>query len=143
MMNEYENMSDRELRRLYVPDLYQPNVYQIDYYRLKSAGILLISFDVDDTIAKAEEPTPPEMTIRLFNALKKLGFKLVLMSNNKSRMRADIFSSELNVDYIADAGKPGSAGFVGCRNLYYLQYRKKLNSSQMAHVGNNLINDIG
>ena len=141
-MNNYEAMSDEELRKLYVPDVYQPDIYKIDYRQLKKAGILLISFGVDDTIVKAGEIMLPKKTIRLFRELKESGFKLVLLSNNKSRRRADIFSSELGVDYIADARKPGKSGFTGCRQLYYLPYRKEPDVRQMAHIGSSLINDI-
>ncbi|MBE6877032.1 MAG: hypothetical protein E7496_10030 [Ruminococcus sp.] len=142
-MNRYEIMSSEKLRKLYVPDVYQKNVYDIKYHRLKAAGIRLISFDVDDTIAMMEEAVPPEETVALFRNLKAMGFYLVLMSNNKSLMRADIFSQALHTDYISDAGKPFASGFEGCRNLYYLKYHAHLTPNQMAHIGNNLINDIG
>jgi len=141
-MLDYEQMTNSQLR-VYIPDVYQKNVYHIDYARLARAGVKLISFDVDDTIAMAEEAIPPEETIRLFQMLKRMGFMLVLMSNNKSHMRADIFSSQLQVDYIMNAGKPTSEPFKGCQNLYYLRHLTKLRPIEMAHVGNNLINDIG
>jgi len=141
-MRDYSSMSSSELIKLYVPDVYQKTVYHIDYRRLKLAGIKFISFDVDDTIAMAEEAIPPDETIILFNNLKRMGFQLAMLSNNKSRMRADIFSSMLNTDYIPDAEKPENTAFQGCRNLYYLKHGIWLRPSQMAHVGNNLINDI-
>jgi len=141
-VGDYELMSDSQLMR-YVPDVYQKNIYLIDYSRLLRAGVKLISFDVDDTVAMMEEPIPPEKTVRLFRRLKGMGFQLVLMSNNKSKMRSNIFSSILNTDYISNAGKPGEDAFRECQNLYYLQHHEWIQPQQMAHVGNNLIKDIG
>ena len=54
-MNRYENMSDKDLREIYVPDVYQKDIYAIDYLQLQQAGIRFISFDIDDTIPKKEE----------------------------------------------------------------------------------------
>ena len=135
-------MTNQELK-VYVPDVYQKSVYRIDYARLASAGVKLISFDVDDTIAMAEEPIPPRRTIRLFDGLKKMGFMIVLMSNNKSQMRADIFSGQLQVNYIVNAHTPTAEPFEKCQNLYALKYHTQLQPAEMAHIGNNLINDIG
>lgn len=142
-MNSYKTMSDEELRRLYVPDVYQPDIYEIDYQRLREAGILLISFGVDDTIVRAGEVMPPERAVGLFRELKKSGFTLVLITNNPDRRRASYFINRLNADYIADARKPKKSGFLECRELYYLQYRRELDIHQMAHVGSSLIKDIG
>ncbi len=142
-MSSYAHMSNKTLRKLYVPDVYQKKVYDIDYFRLWLAGVRLISFDVDDTIAMMEEPAPPERTVILFQRLKKMGFALVMMSNNRSQLRAEIFSNTLHADYISGAEKPGDAGFRKCQELYYNKYHVRLRPDQMAHVGNNLIKDIG
>lgn len=53
----YDAMPDEVLRRDFVPDVYQHDIYRIDYQRLKDAGIKLISFDIDDTIASLEDFT--------------------------------------------------------------------------------------
>ena len=142
-MNRYENMSDKDLREIYVPDVYQKDIYAIDYLQLQQAGIRFISFDIDDTIAKMEEYKPPVNTIILFERLKQAGFRLALLTNNVHESRAKRFSQKLGVDYIAHAHKPQSVSFEEFQQRYFQKYHKKLAKSQMAHVGNNLIKDVG
>ncbi|MCI8537528.1 MAG: hypothetical protein HFF18_02560 [Oscillospiraceae bacterium] len=55
-MSKFEDMSSEELRRNYVPGVYQHSIYSIDYQKLKDAGIRLLSFDIDGTIAEAKKP---------------------------------------------------------------------------------------
>ncbi|MDE7121845.1 MAG: HAD hydrolase-like protein [Oscillospiraceae bacterium] len=136
-------MSDKDLREIYVPDVYQKDVYAIDYKQLKTAGIRFISFDIDDTIAKMEEYKPPKNTIILFERLKQMGFCLALLTNNVNESRAERFSEKLGVDYIAHAHKPRSISFEEFQNRYFRNCHAELAKKQMAHVGNNLIHDVG
>ena len=135
-------MSDKDLIDTYVPDVYQKDIYAINYYQLKSAGIKLISFDIDDTIAKFEELTPPKNTVILFEKLKNIGFVLVLLSNTVMISRAEHFADKLGVDYIAHAHKPRSLSFAECQTRYFKKYGVILKKEQMAHVGNSLLNDV-
>lgn len=47
---ELEGFSEADLMA-FVPDVYQKSIYKIDYGKLKEKGIMLISFDIDDTIS--------------------------------------------------------------------------------------------
>ena len=80
-MSKFHDMPDEFLRRNYVPDVYQPSIYRIDYQKLWDAGIRLISFDIDDTIADLVVTEPPKEAITLFENLKAMGFQLMLLSN--------------------------------------------------------------
>lgn len=143
-MNRYENMSDRDLRETFVPDVYQKDIYAIDYGQLRRAGIKFISFDIDDTIARMEDYKPPKNTILLFERLKHMGFTLAILSNNRSESRAERFAERLGVaDFIFHAHKPGGACFDEFRNRYARKSGVILRKDQMAHVGNNIINDVG
>lgn len=131
----YDTMSDEVLRRDFVPDVYQHDIYMIDYQRLKDAGIKLISFDIDDTIASLEDFTASEEAKILIQKLKNMGFDIVLLTNAKDT-RGSHFGKVLGVDHIARAKKPLS------KNFELLQERYGLEKNQMAHVGNSQINDV-
>ena len=79
-MSKFESMSDDYLRKTYVPDVYQKNIYAIDYQLLKTAGIKVISFDIDDTVAALEDWKPPKAAVTLFENLKLMGFGIYLLS---------------------------------------------------------------
>lgn len=128
-------MSDEVLREDYVPDVYQHDIYMIDYQRLKDAGIKLISFDIDDTIASLEDFTPSKEARILIQKLRNMGFEIALLTNAKDA-RGSHFGKALDIDYIARAEKPLS------KNFERLQERYGLEKNQMAHVGNSQINDV-
>ena len=136
-MSKFANMSDDYLKRNYVPAVYQPDIYGIDYQKLKDAGVRLISFDIDDTIAGLEEKNPSKEAKTLFENLKNMGFSVILLSNTYED-RVAHFASKLGIEgeYVARAEKPLTAQFVK------LLDRFGLDKSQMAHVGNSQRNDI-
>ncbi len=136
-MNRFSAMSDDYLRKTYVPDIYQKNICAIDYEKLKNAGVKLISFDIDDTIAGLEDFKPPKTTVVLFEQLKLMGFTLVLLSNTKFDSRAERFGQRLGVAYIAHAHKPRITGLEEIQNQY------SVSKNQMAHIGNSIISDVG
>lgn len=131
----YNAMSDEVLRRDYIPDVYQHDIYMIDYQKLKEAGIKLISFDIDDTIASVEDSTASKEAKILIQKLRNMGFAVALLTN-ASDTRGSHFSKALDVACIARAKKPLSKNFV------ILQEQYGLEKNQMAHVGNSQINDV-
>lgn len=142
-MNRFTTMSDDYLRKTYVPDIYQKNICAIDYQRLKNAGIKVISFDIDDTIAGLEDFNPPKTTVTLFEQLKLMGFELVLLSNTKFDSRAERFGTRLGVEYIAHAHKPRITGLEEVQSRYLQKHGIPLQKSQMAHIGNSIMSDVG
>lgn len=136
-MSKFSEMSNEYLRLNYVPDVYQPSIYKIDYQKLKNAGVKLISFDIDDTIAGLEDFNPPKEAKVLFENLKNMGFEVVLLSNTWDD-RAANFAKKLGVDgkYKAKAEKPLTKNFTKLMEQY------GLDKSQMAHVGNSMRDDV-
>ena len=122
-------MTDEFLKNNYIPDVYQKTIHAIDYDLLKSSGIKLISFDIDETIAGDDEKDPPKTTVTLFENLKNKGFKIILLTN-ANNVRAKHFADILNVEYISNAKKPLT------ENFQYILKEHKLNGKQMAHIGN-------
>lgn len=134
-MSKYKDMTNEFLRNNYVPDVYQKSIYAIDYEKLKTCGIKLISFDIDDTIAALEKSDPPKAAITLFENLKNMGFDLMLITNARDS-RGKHFGEALGVDYMARAEKPRTTHFQEIQDRYGLEKK------QMAHVGNSTTNDV-
>lgn len=136
-MSKFKDMPDDYLRRNYVPAVYQPSIYKIDYQKLKDAGIKLISFDIDDTIADLVIPDPPKEAVTLFEDLKNMGFELMLLSNTWDS-RAGNLAEKLGIKgrYIPRAEKPLTTHFQAMKD------RCGVEKSQMAHVGNSMMEDV-
>jgi HAD superfamily phosphatase (TIGR01668 family) len=89
----------------FYPDYRAESAYVIgyeDWYQKGKRGIL---FDIDNTLVPHGAPAD-ERSKELFNHLRKLGFRTMLLSNNKEP-RVKSFAGEVQSDYLYDAGKPG------------------------------------
>ena len=120
-----------------MPDVYQLSIYAIDYQQLKDAGIKLISFDIDDTVADLMAPEPPKTAIALFKNLKRMGFEIMLLSNAWDT-RAENYAEKLGIKdrYIPRAEKPFTTHFQA------MQDQCRVEKNQMAHVGNSMMEDV-
>lgn len=141
-----DDMSENDLR-IYVPNVYQKSIYDIDYEKLKTSGIKLLSFDIDDTIddvllnnIKARvsivEFTMPKKAIELFQNLKDMGFIVTLMTNAIPEIAEGTHRVLGTDNYIAKAEKPETDSFEVMLSRYGLE------KSQMAHIGNSMRDDI-
>lgn len=139
-------MSEYDLR-IYVPDVYQKDIYDIDYEKLKSSGIKLLSFDIDDTIddvllnnIKARVPvvdfTMPKKAKELVQKLKAMGFIVTLVTNAIPEIAEGAHAALGTDNYIARAEKPETASFELMLNRYGLK------KEQMAHIGNSMRDDV-
>lgn len=133
--NEYAGWKDEDLE-MYVPDVYQPDIYMIDYKKLKERGIKLITFDLDDTIVPKRTGTMPKGAPPLMTKLKRMGFRVMLLSNSGNEKKVQKFAEQLNVESIAGAQKPSSKYFEEIRDRYNMK------EEEMAHVGNSIMNDV-
>lgn len=117
------------------PDSYYPNIYEIDYSKLKENNYSILLFDIDNTIAKVDDLNVPQKTIELFDRLKKLNFKILLISNNHQE-RVIPISKKLDVPALSEAKKP--------EKKPYEQALKQLNSKKenAVAIGDQLLSDI-
>lgn len=95
--------------RCFYPDRYMQSAYEIDYEAYYNAGYRGIIFDIDNTLVEHGAPAD-ERSIALMERLKKLGFGILLLSNNKEP-RVKMFNDAVRVSYIFKAGKPGKKGY--------------------------------
>ena len=85
------------------------STYEIDFEKLYQEGYRGVIFDIDNTLVPHGAPAD-QRAILLFARLKKLGFRCMLLSNNKEP-RVKGFNDAVNVKYIYKAGKPKPSGY--------------------------------
>ncbi|HKM34988.1 MAG TPA: YqeG family HAD IIIA-type phosphatase [Lachnospiraceae bacterium] len=85
------------------------SAYIIDYEGLYQSGFRGVIFDIDNTLVPHGAPAD-KRAIALFTRLKKLGFRVILLSNNKEP-RVKMFNDAVSAAYIHKAGKPGISGY--------------------------------
>lgn len=117
-----------------IPNMYKKDIYEIDYDKLKCFGIKCLIFDLDNTLALADEKIVSEKTLNLIKKLEK-DFLVVILSNNyKSRIKT--FCEPLSIDFVSFAMKPLSKGFKHIYKKY------ELLKSEMCMIGDQLVTDI-
>lgn len=120
------------------PDEYLPSAYRIDYRRFYDEGIRGIIFDIDNTLVPHGAPAD-DRARELFEELRKTGFQVVLLSNNKEP-RVKLFRDGLldasHVQYIFKAGKPGGRGYRRAMELMGTETRTTL------FVGDQIFTDV-
>ena len=150
LKEKLRTMSDEELRQTYIPDVFQKNIYKIDYDKLKDRGIKLISYDIDDTIGdvlvhniKAGIPGLKVTMYKegkdakeLIEKLHSMGFTVVLLTNAQQAIAEGVWKEIGADDYFDNAGKPDPRTFNEIMKKYNIE------KSQMAHVGNNIRQDV-
>lgn len=93
----------------FYPDEIKDSAYVIDYEGLYAEGYRGIIYDIDNTLVEHGAPAD-ERAIELFDRLKRIGYKITLLSNNKEK-RVKMFNDSVKVEYIYKAGKPGKKGY--------------------------------
>lgn len=119
---------------MFYPDHMIASAYDIPYEKLYERGIRALIFDIDNTLTEHGKPAT-ERTIALMERLKKIGFRICLLSNNKE-VRVKMFNEPIQVDYIYKAGKPKRSG--------YEQAMEKMGSTpkNTIFIGDQLFTDI-
>lgn len=82
---------------------------EIDYEGLFKQGFRGIIFDIDNTLVPHGAPAD-DKAIALFARLKEIGYRVMLLSNNKEP-RVKSFNDAVGASYIYKAGKPKAAGY--------------------------------
>lgn len=85
------------------------SVYQIDYDSLYQQGYRGLIYDIDNTLTEHGAPATEQIK-QLMKKLKKQGFGICLLSNNKEE-RVKMFNEDIHVQYIHKAGKPAVKGY--------------------------------
>ncbi|MCF0129398.1 MAG: YqeG family HAD IIIA-type phosphatase [Pseudobutyrivibrio sp.] len=99
------------------PKEYVKSTYGIDFEGLFEKGFRGVIFDVDNTLVPHGAPAD-ERAVEFFERLNAIGFKAVLLSNNKEP-RVKSFCEDVKfASYIYRAGKPNPKGYLkACENM--------------------------
>ena len=120
---------------IYVPDIYQENIYKINYEMLISRGIKCLLFDLDNTLIKIREINVNDDIKKLFQKLKKKGFK-ILITSNSIKTRVKPIAEELKIDYISNCKKPNIE-----RINEYIK-TSKFGLDEIAIIGDSMMDDV-
>lgn len=120
---------------IFLPDIYQKSVYTINYKNLKNAGIKIVLFDLDNTLVPINATEPSKKLKELFEDIKKIGLKPIILSNSKQR-RVAPFKDGLYVDAACNSRKPLKRKYKKVMELYDVK------PNEVAAVGDQLITDV-
>ena len=99
----------------------------------KEKGIDRVVFDLDNTIAPYDKPSPDERAISYIRSLQAAGIEVMLVSNNEKE-RVEIFNKDLGLFAVHKAGKPGIKGIEAC-------LAQSENKGKAAFVGDQIFTD--
>lgn len=119
----------------FVPDKYFKSIYDINYNVLKKSGIKCLIFDLSNTLVPESVKSPTRKVKDLFEDLKDMKFKLVIMSNNFKK-EVEPFKELLCVDSCYLSFKPLKRKYRKVLKVYDLK------ETEVACVGDQLFFDI-
>lgn len=93
----------------FYPKEYLDSTYIIDFEGFYEKGFRGIIFDIDNTLVPHGLPAD-ERAVALFQRLKKIGYKVIMLSNNKEP-RVKMFCDAVDAPYIFKAGKPNPKNY--------------------------------
>lgn len=121
------------LQRFY-PDHEIESAYDIDYEDLYQKGYRGVIYDIDNTLVPHGAPAD-EKAIALFRRLHEIGYRTMLLSNNKEpRVRS--FCDQVGSMYIFRAGKPKTTGYENAME------RMGTTAEDTLFVGDQLFTDV-
>lgn len=116
------------------PGAYVDSAFKIDYEYLWKRGFRGLLFDVDNTLTM-HNVDAERREANFFVHLRKLGFKTVILSNNK-RERVEPFAKLLKTPFIHRAHKPLSRAYINAMKMI------GTNIDNTLFVGDQLYTDI-
>jgi hypothetical protein len=117
------------------PDKIYDSVEEIDLQELWEKGFRGILLDLDNTIAVRNSNFLQSQTKNWVSKAKEIGFRVCLISNNLEKRTSEI-ARELNVSYLARAGKPRKKAFLRALE------RISLSPEEALVIGDQLFTDI-
>jgi len=99
--------------KAFYPDAYLDSVKEINFESYYSAGYRGIIFDIDNTLVCHGAPANEEI-IAFIGNVRKMGFQIMVMSNNKEPRVKSFAEAVGNIGYIYKAGKPAKRSYLCC-----------------------------
>ena len=93
----------------FYPNEYRNSTYELDFQSYYDKGYRGILFDIDNTLVEHGLPAT-DRAVKLFEDLRRIGFKSCLISNNQEP-RVKPFAELVKSDYIYNAHKPSTKNY--------------------------------
>lgn len=119
----------------YIPYNCYLTIFDIPFDKLYDEGKRKILIDIDNTMLPYDLLYPTDEIIKLFIELKKMGYEIILVSNNNKK-RVGLVAKHLDVKYVAKAYKPLKSGFKKALKLV------KCDKREIVTIGDQLMTDI-
>ena len=120
--------------KCFYPDLYVDSVYELDFESFYTKGYKALIFDIDNTLVPHGAPATEE-AISFFHKLNNIGFKTLVISNNKEK-RVKSFADAVGCKYIYKANKPFKKGYLNGMSLL------EVSKEETIFVGDQLFTDV-
>lgn len=117
------------------PHIYAKSIKHVPYEKLLQKNIKAIIFDIDNTLVPHDMKHAPKELISFLSDIKKMGFKIVLLSNN-NKNRVLTFNKPFSFYAVYNAKKPRSYGINKALNMLNLL------PHQTAIVGDQIFTDV-
>ncbi|HEY8552327.1 MAG TPA: YqeG family HAD IIIA-type phosphatase [Thermaerobacter sp.] len=101
----------RRLWRLLTPDLVVPSIYAIRWDDLRRRGVRGLILDLDNTLARRDQPLPDDNLRRWLDQARAEGFAACILSNNLET-RVQLFARACGVPAVHAATKPRRRAFL-------------------------------
>ena len=120
---------------MFYPDKIYKRIYNVPLRELFSLGIRGLILDIDNTLTLHNSPDIDALTKAWLKEAEEIGFKLMILSNNKKE-RVAPFAKSLNIDFVANGGKPLLFGAKKCKE------KLGIGNSQLAFIGDQIFTDV-
>lgn len=118
-----------------VPDKYFKSIYDINYKALKESGIKCLVFDISNTLESETTTSPSRKVKDLFEDLKEMDFKIILLSNGLKKYVIP-FKELLCVDSGYLSFKPLKRKYKKILSIF------RFSTHEVAAIGDQLFFDI-
>ena len=121
--------------QVFYPNAYMDSVHCIDFKHYRDMGYKGIIFDIDNTLVCHGAPATEEI-IAFISDLRKLGYEIMVMSNNKEPRVKTFADAAGGIGYIYKANKPAKASYLRCMDKMQTDVNTTL------FIGDQLFTDI-
>lgn len=119
-----------------IPDRLYRAYTDITPAMLQSWGIRLLLCDLDYTLAPRSVLQPDAQVLSWVQAMKEAGIEVMILSNNRSPERVELFCKDMGITYVGHAGKPAKRGYREA------MAKAGVTEKETAMLGDKLLTDV-
>ena len=119
-----------------IPDRLYRAYTDITPAMLQNWGIRLLLCDLDYTLAPRSVLQPDAQVLSWVQAMKEAGIEVMILSNNRSPERVELFCKDMGITYVGHAGKPAKRGYREA------MAKAGVTEKETAMLGDKLLTDV-